>query len=748
MGKVVNIVIGCIVVICIILCIYFILGIKKFRMNSIIESDYNITQKDIPKLRGVSQDRFQNNNLYYGIQTNDNFVIINKSSNQITKLEDLFPTFYGNVVDFIVVNGKFMIFSDKNRVYSNIPNTTLSYSENIFDKWLFLPLTGILAVDYKKSDLSSFALPNSNILLTFYDSNNIYTEQGCVSVNAGWNDPNTNAPHKTNSCSNTSTSWNRPNFSILAINDNKVYCDNGNMYDLQGNNIGEWETTLTYNKESFVFNVFNSPKPKNINFKLLAVDNEDTIPYFITNEAGISYIVTPLNQKIKMSTIIKNNLDKLAVYDFTKLSNIENDYLIACYDNNLYNPYFDNNKISLDKVEKFMTNKNSKAVLCGLTRVVSYRKATMICFFYDDGSWYFIDYDPNSRQFLKLDDEFNYNNVKQSWKDWPSMKNSSNKNMTGISYYNWSIYTKKTKIPFEGKTTPWITELKESGLGDWKNLNLNDMYGLKDGKPAYIGYASVSKQLIPNFVTISQHRMRNDNFLIQKKYWLTFDQAKAYIGVVNASILVYDKKLKTAFYYSSGFKNDCITDTDCDTYISETFYPIFNNSFRIKHIPTNKYLYYDFVQNSSPSLKLATGDNWFGNVPNTTDDIPSSIKQSLGGVWGFGGGLSNTCLKNLNPSLNGTPYLNGKTVLDDKCAGNWQITRQGSITDGDKCLFVNTNGDISFVNKNKDCNGMWTVEKLPCDDKLVCGSSELIQKCGDDSDCLQNCMGPLFASQC
>lgn len=96
--------------------------------------------------------------------------------------------------------------------------------------------------------MSSVAYLKSNIL---HKRKHLYGT-GVTSANVGWNNPTTNAPHKVNSCPNTSSDWgvaiSRSN--ISGIDNDKIYSENGNVYDMQGNVLSKWDNVF-YNPRKF-----------------------------------------------------------------------------------------------------------------------------------------------------------------------------------------------------------------------------------------------------------------------------------------------------------------------------------------------------------------------------------------------------------------------------------------------------------------------------------------------------------------
>lgn len=829
--------------------IYLANWTPTLRSNPLASMNNAPSTPDPPTLSGVSVDLVTPSKRYamYAYEDATYLTFPSEATNKPPiDLNEVFPTFTGNVVDFIASDsGKavpyLMVFTNQGMMYSTYPNTP--YSQSIWESFIFLPADGLVGVDARKvlsqgKPVTNLGLASSNLLFTFYvgarrdltetDRNNrpiliageIYNELGC-SQSVAWTDPQTKQNQMQSSCPVDVKAWNSLAYSrIVGVSSGVVYTSDGGMRSLTNpsQNMGDWRVLLKYEESTRAIpDMYASSRlaPTDMSsFRLMGCDSEDTAPFFATNEGGYSYVVTPQAKKIPMSRIIGAQGQKMIIHDLTKLSFVENDFLIAGVDGYLYNPYFPQRVKLSDLENSYMGRDNQdrmNSTLSGLTHVISYTLGHKVCFFYSNGDWFFIDYDPKQKKMIGLNPEFHYRKRsaknppgQMSWLDWAHIKDVVSKNLTrmiGISSNDWAVYMTGT-TPVNGKvysfsqpnpqgdcdagsatgagaTTPppgcWRFQVtQQTGLGDWREIDLDKEYGVdKNGERINTG-GGITHRTFSGFRTLAGKGLQTGE-IIGVRYWVSLDSAVSTLTFYpTANGFVFDRILNKVTYYSNPKSTDANVDLDKNLYIRESYYTTYKNMFTVQHKPSKDFLFYDFIDSDKQKLDVKDGKNWFkGDISESTSDMSTSMKRSLGGMWGMGSDTpGNNCLMNLNPTLANAPYVTGDGKLSKTCDSKWVLTPDGSLMNGTNCL-VYRDGKVSSVKVSGVCKGQWASTPVACPNLPVCGG-QAQEKCSqqistgscncanveyEKSDpcystckaynaCTQACVGPLFAQAC
>ena len=750
------------------------------------------------KLRGFSYDIADITQKYAILEKNNVFYIVD-SNNSLKNITDLYPTFHGKPIDMVVNKGEIYIFSDNGMVYN-----PLNYSQLISQNWMHLPylpqfLIGVDATESVNGKIFGYdkSLQSGLNFIFYYStgSNNItYIDTDCTPGTT----PNYCTPGTTYCTSNS----NQPNFSctytqgtfivpklggkINAISHTQegtlYFVSDGNIYNQYGVMPEPWypsyqnvnyPTTLLKATKSISF----ANTDTEARFQLMGVDNQETVPYFIVNQSGIYYIVTPGNAKLPLTTVYPASQFPFVtgyignLIDMTKLSTDEYDYLLLVVSDDYYfiNKYFPNQGvIRLSDIEKQYIYPNGRpSAPKGLTHILSFLKGNKLVIFYENGDWFSLLYtrnnDKSNFQITGLDLEYSYrssggNDVNPNqipWNQWDNIKNAVSQfgslqnlyqKLLGVSSYNWTFYFRSidedkgdtidgSSFAFDQQPQQWKVNIQNSGLGSWQNISFDEWQNV-NGQATYVGTGQNYQYPSDLLNTIQQTFTMFPNFsitsgkgkIIGTFYAITFENAWSQVQKNSACVsFEYDRIMKKLVLYSFCYENTEIHDFDSDLFVLTSWLPTFTNRFCVQHKPSGKFLYWDFSPSTGnpDDMKLGLTDSciYTQALPPVSTDPNSDYqkqlaiaKQSLGGLWSFSSTLDDT-----NPS-NGVCLQN----LNPSLSGNSSLQNDLKLhTDCGTETWNFANGTISYNNQcitsdgtnisMGNCNrGEWVIYQIPC----------------------------------
>lgn len=686
--------------------------------------------------------------------TNDGIAIFSKgkefycvqrsSPSSYLSLREIYPSFKGIPIGLVLVPGTQMgssgliVFSSDGKVYN--PWTTSHPWRRDF---LYLPTQNPISVDGRpvstpgNHGLFNGGAPEAGILFRFYYSGYYVEEQECVNLPASGDPVVPGTTSTPQGCSNTQVPFSIPSVKVASfyhIGDTlyAVARDDGWIYQL---NNGVWSQSIPWianaNSQTGLFPVLSFPDPVPSTTKnspvLLGADYDGTVPIFLLNENGTTFLVDRHARKYDLRKAFRNQGVWPAgnILDFTKCGPGEYDYLLLVTDGNLYGPTLPGN---LKAVSDFTSNYSAGNNPVSITSSVKWipRSQTsgyynyFLVFLYATGEWFEIAYDIQSNTIGSVGQN---DQTVGKWTSWPHVKNALSQlpcpSCFKVSSYGWSVFTVNPNNPgsnsdnmvysINNPPEPWYSLLFCTPNSDQTDIAASACVGLgswKDNDQGVTGANGGALSLPGGWVSYSDLGTDTVNNPGVVQYKIPLEQCLSQAG--NYPAVVYDSVESDCHYYSSLIQGDAFKDPSKATFVRNNYDPYYRNRFCIQHVSSGKYLYWDFTD--PDNQKLGMDDQCLYQVPDlslaSTGDI-FNLTKSMGSFWSSTG---NGCLQNMNGTLVGD-FLNPDRTLGLVCNSNF-FFQNGTFTDGKgNCLSWD---GTNFNYGPNGCSDLWTITDIPC----------------------------------
>lgn len=685
----------------------------------------------------------------------------NVSQTGIVNLRDIYPAFKGRPKGMIVIpgtqynNNAFIIFSSDGKVYNPF---TISHSWR--KDFLYLPNDDPISIDgrplpigivnglFSGNGNKGLSAEEGAILFRFYYPGYYIEESGCVNSGTDSNEhPNcidgTCNPIK--SCNQRKVEIPHSPFAVTSYYQyaGTLYSisSDGKIYSLQSDNSwkvdSNWTTTFAGLSipESTPLN--NSDTTK---MYLMGADYDDGVPVFMIYENGIRYIVDRSARKYDFSKTFRdeNILPVGNPLDFTKAGPGEFDYLVLYSDGKVYGPSLPATNGHSRKVKDFESvypalNCSSPNCNCiSITSVNKWQNNTdnpgkstfkyYLVFLYDNGQWFEAQYDISSDTILGLGQS---DQISGKWNQWPHVQNALSKlnsNQTyKISSFGWSIFVFDTTYNFSNDMVYSINHPPESWIdmllcnskddGNGKDIfKSSTCVGVGEWKDYIFSTGDYPPMMYNGFNVYEDYGLDTDNnpgTVIRK---ISLDQCLSNNSSANA--IVYDQAESDCHVYNTLLLLNTVRDSSKSTFIAPEYDATFQNRFCIKHKPSNKYLYWDFVNPDGQFLGLMDscsyqGDPNIGTNPSPATGDVEALQRSLGAIWALDG--PSNSLRNLNGAAGGFLIANTQQMA---LTGDGAFTYiNNNFTDNKGNCFYSDGVNFSEGTK---CNGDWLIESVPC----------------------------------
>lgn len=700
-------------------------------------------------------------------QTGNDFWLVDSSDISHPKnLRDIYPAFKGRPKGMVVIpgsqfnNSSFIIFSTDGKVYN--PFSTSHPWRNDF---LYLPNDDPISIDGRPLDngisngLFSGNGPNAAsaaegaILFRFYYPGYYIEETGCVQSGTDAADhPQCTA----GSCPpiKSCTSKKVPINPLPSANINSFSQYNGTLYGVSSDGgiyttsggspwVRESNWTTTFAGLSFTGpqTLAATKKAKlkdsgnNIRLYLMGADYDDGIPIFLIYENGTRYIVDRHARKYDFFHFLKDQsiIGEGNPLDITKAGPGEYDYIVLYSDFNIYGPslpgpnhsrpvsdfeaYYPgvSKPISISSVNKWQNNTQNPG---------TYTFKYYLVFLYESGQWFEIQYDIASNTIGALGQT---DQTSGSWKNWPHIASVLNKlnpstQTFKLASLGWSIFVFDTTYNFANDMVYSINNPPESwidmllctstddgnggdkfksstcvGVGEWKDYIFSATGGgpppVMQGFNVYEDYG-LDTDANPGTVTRK----------VSLQTCLANNQG--------ANVVVYDQAESDCHVYTTLTMDNTTRDPTKSAFVSPAYDPTFQNRFCVKHKPSNKYLYWDFVDPDNQFLGLM--DNCSYNGPDVSaqaspaqSDV-QNLQRALGAMWSLTATGGVTGLRNLNGAAGG--FLTTSAQMSQTPDPHFNYINN-NFTDGSGNCF---HSDGTNFSEGTTCGGEWAIEGIPC----------------------------------
>lgn len=679
----------------------------------------------------------------------------NISPTGIINLRDIYPAFKGKPKGMVVIPGTqynqnaFIIFSSDGKVYN-----PFSISHLWRKDFLYLPNEDPISIDARplpsgivkglfnssKNTLNA----EESILFRFYYSGYYIEESGCVnSMTDSKDHPACTNCNPIMSCTQQRKEIPHPPF---AVNSYYQYAEvlysissDGNIYSLKDKTwVIDSHWTTTFNglilPDSVPFNKDDTTK-----MYLMGADYDDGVPVFMIFENGVRYIVDRSARKYDFSKtfLAQNILPSGNPLDFTKAGPGEFDYLVLYSNGYVYGPTLPASNGYSRKVSDFESvypDLNCSNCNCiSITSVNKWQNSTdnpgnytfkyYLVFLYDNGQWFEVQYDIASNTILGLGQT---DKTSGKWNQWPHVKDALstlNSNQTyKISSYGWSVFVFDSTYNFSNDMVysinrppeSWIDMLlctsKDNGDGNDK-FKSSTCVGVGEWKD-YIFSTGDSELLVYKGFNIYEDygfdTDKNPGTVTRK---ISMDQCLTNNSTANA--IVYDQNESDCHVYNTLLLSNTVKDPSKSIFISPTYDATFQNRFCIKHKPTNKYLYWDFVNPDAQFLGTMESCSYQGdpnivNNPSPATGDVQALQRSLGAIWSLDGPTNS--LRNLNGAVGGFLIANTQTMANTGDSAFAYINNNFTDNKGN-CFSLSDNGKFT---EGPNCNGEWLIESVPC----------------------------------
>jgi hypothetical protein len=648
-----------------------------------------------------------NNQSSYGLfQSHNQYYIVQAGTNYLSNVKDIYPAFKGKPIGFVVVSGNqnnlsasFIIFSSDGKVYN--PYTISHLWRQDF---IYLPLEDPISVDGRpiSDGVTNGTFTNGNlfqgggVLFRFYYQGYYIEESGC----------SVNGSTSLKSCTSSKVSLVYPQ----GIHVSSFYQYGGDTYAVSTDG---WIYTLSFEsgvwKQSLKWlNLFNGLNLNNIpppakqdksGLYLMGADYDGGVPIFLLMENNVRWIVDKHARKYDFlkSFGTQNILPSGNPLDFTKIGSGEYDYVVLYTDKNLYGPTL---KGSIKPVSSFELSYPSIQgdQIISITSVAKWGSKYYLVFLYKSGKWFEIQYDIVTDIIGDLGETDQTNGLWTQWQHVKSTLSSLSSTQTyKISSQGWSVFVFDPAVQsncmvysINNQPQNWINMLYCTfdstgttfstdtcvGLGKWNTYP--NTQTPPSGRVVYPSTTSSSTGTLIPKVSL-EDCLKNDSGMI-----------------------VYDEAEANCYLHNQITKG--VSDPTKTLYVNKDIDALYRNHFCVKHVPTGKYLYWDFTDPNNQHLGLSDFCIYQGvtNLNSATKDDITKLQQSMGAMWEFDG-----CLQNLNGAVGGA--LQSDNTLKKKCNGNDLTFVDGALkTTSGTCFHASPFGYTS------DCSNEWSIEEIPC----------------------------------
>lgn len=749
--------------------VYFLQKVRKEKQNvqsrpKFIAPAKNPVQKPVSHLYRLchySPDISGSGKIFGLFQTGRDYWIVDSSDIKNPKnILDIYPAFKGRPIGMVVLPSRvspegfaraesspfsFIIFSSDGKVYN-----PFSVSHSWRNDFLYLPNEDPISIDGRplEAGITNGLFSGGNdgkILFRFYYSGYYIEETGCKLSGTD----TVEHPSCDGKCPQIKFCENKK-VTITPhppVNINSFYQYAGKLYGISSDGYVYVKGATQWDKDSHWITTFNglslaTPQKLSASLQdktklfLMGADYDDGIPVFLIFENGTRYIIDKHARKYDFFHFLKDkNISPQGnPLDFTKAGSGEYDYIVLYSDKNIYGSSLKSLSKPVSDFEKFYPSLSAGSQLISITSVskwndpsggLSTTQMYYLVFLYDSGQWFEIQYDILGDKIGALGQT---DQISGKWNEWSHIRDvlktiDKSTQSFKISSFGWSIFVFDTQYKFENdlvysinnKPESWIDMLycmsiedengdykfKTSscvGVGEWKDYEgAKTLSESKDGNKQYKGFNVYEDYGMGNGAgDIVQRKISLDKCLENKGSVIVYDQAESDCHIYNSTSLTL---------------NQTIRDPSKSIFILPEYNAKFQNRFCIKHRPSNKYLYWDFIDPDKQFLGLRDACTYTGpdlsNVDNPSETDVHNLQKSLGSLWSSdpSGGL-----RNLNGAVGG--YLNIDFTISQQPDLNFNYS-QNNFNDGKGGTCFHSDGDSKFA-YTPQCSGEWEISVPPC----------------------------------
>lgn len=727
-------------------CVYLLQKVQKNRRGSsnlqtIIAPTKTPSQKPashLYKLRHYSPDISGSGKIFGLFQSGRDYWIVDSSDvkNPINLLR-IYPAFKGRPIGMVALSSNsFIIFSSDGKVYN-----PFSISHPWRNDFLYLPLEDPISIDGRplETGITNGLFSGGNdgkILFRFYYDGYYIEEVGCKHSGTDLIEHPScdgNCP-PIKSCENKKVAISPHPLSSI----NSFYQYAGKLYGISSDGyvyvkgVGEWTKDshwiTTFNGLSFdtpSTTLKGSSSSDKTKLFLMGADYDDGVPIFLIFENGTRYIIDRHARKYDFFHFLKDkNISTQGnPLDITKAGSGEFDYIVLYSDKNIYGPSLKTLSKPVADFEKFYPSLKPSQLI-SITSVSKWGDPSTsttplyyLVFLYDSGQWFEIQYDIRNDKIGNLGQT---DQMSGKWNEWSHIKDVLNTidkttQTFKISSFGWSIFVFDSQYKFENdlvysinnKPESWIDMLycmsTEDGDGNYQ-FKTSTCVGVGDWKHAEEKGAKMYK----GFDIYEDYGMGSgEGDIIQRK--ISLDKCLENKG----SVIVYDQSESDCHVYNSTSLtlNQTIRDPSKSIFIRPDYNAKFQNRFCIKHLPSSKYLYWDFIDPDKQFLGLRDSCVYSGpdlsNVDKPSESDVQNLQKSLGSLWSTD---PNGGLRNLNGAVGG--YLNINFTISQVPDLNFNYSNN-NFNDGKGGTCFHSDGTSKFAYDGK-CSGEWEISVPPC----------------------------------
>ncbi len=683
---------------------------------------------------------FQNGNEYWIVHA-QNYT----SPSGIVNLRDLYPPFKGRPTGMVVIPGtqfagcSFVVFSSDGKVYNPFTQSH-PWRRDFFN----LPQTDPISVDGRalstgviKGQLQTGTSPSS-ILFRFYYTSHYIEESGC-SVST---DANTSGT-KPLSCPTRRVEFPHPNFNVKSY-----YSYAGVLYAVSSDGyIYSLETVpfsdsqwIRYLDWTTLFSGLTIPNAIPITptdtakFYLMGADYDRGVPVFLIYENGVRYLVDRSARKYDFTKALMQAGVGISgnPLDMTKAGPGEFDYVVLYTDGNLYGPSLKGYKKSVSTFEALYPSVAGDELI-SITSLSKYQTESLdtsqyltqfyLVFLYRSGKWFEVQYDLAGDLIGQLGQT---DQSSGKWTEWSHVKSMpplqpGHAGQPGqtikFSSFGWSVFVfdpnnRENDLVYSLNNPPekWIDMLLCTTTGD--KFKSSTCVGVGGWKEYQYSQQAAAVQVVGDFKVYPETGVdfaRTPGRVLPKV-------SQEVCSAQPEPVLVYDSTESDCHAYAQLSKRESLSDRAQTTQVRTEYDPAYQNRFCLKHLPSSKYLVWDFTNPDQQQLSLQDECIYTGNpqILHETNPDPADVKKlqlSLGSMWSFDSGS----LLNLNHAVGG--YLDTTNMsLVPTSKGDLQFSggALGDYTRG-KCFHAqaSTQGG-TFTVDDKCTSAEWAPESIPC----------------------------------
>jgi len=661
---------------------------------------YSVTQTPLqPQLHNEYRLLFfsphiENPLISYGLfQFRDRYFIVDSTTREITSLKDVYPSFNGRPIGFVVAKEGFIVFSDDGKVYNPF---TISHPWR--RDYFYLPAETFYSVDGRliASDVvhGLFNGGKTNLLFRFYYRGYLIDEGGCRPSGTYKSCPQTNIPATTAAL--PIRSMYQYNNSLYGLaSDGWIYKYNGTQKWTQNRSWIDLFGSLKFPEAEVLSRVKGMPR-----LYLMGADFDEGVPIFLIYENGIRYIVDRYSRKYDFFKSFKNEniFGSGNPLDLTKAGPGEYDFIVLYTDRKLYGPTIQTPTSSIEVSlfeDKYPSVKGK--TLVSITSINKWMPTDdtsafkyFLVFLYSDGQWFEVRYEIKGNRILELGQTDQTSNKWTEWKYLPRIGTDDRVFFSGPS-----VFIAGVKNLFYSPDRPpesWMEMLycTSTEKGD------TDVYKTS----SCVGKAMIVEEpIVPERIIYSRLAPTLPGKVIHK------------IGMNeclknSAPIIAYDRSEADCHLYDELQIVDTIADPTKSVYVNIQNDVAFQNRFCVKHNPTQKYLYWDFTDPNAQHIGLNDYCLYQAatDINNLTDDDIINLQKSMGAMWSSTG---NGYLENMNGAMGGQLTSGGGLALIGDPAFTFL---DGTLTDTKGTCFSGKS-----LTSSKECvKDEWSLTSIPC----------------------------------